>query len=630
MILSPPLLDRRALLKALAAAPAVTALGTVPAIRPAAAQAGGELTWRHGLSLFNSLKYAPDFAHFAYVNPQAPKGGRVRLGGSGSFDSLNPYTFKGSAAGLIGLTNDTLMTGAMDEASTEYGLVADAVKHPDDFAFVTYRLRPEARFHDGEPMKPDDVIWSMQALKSAHPQYAFYYKDVVKAEQTGEREVTFTFTAPGNRELPQIVGQLPVLPKHWWTGKDAKGEQRSIEQTSMEPPLGSGPYTVAEVKPGASITVRRVADYWGRRLPVNVGANNFDEITAVYFADETVMLEAFKGDQYDYRLESSAKNWATGYDIPAVQKGWIRREEIALKLPDGMQGFALNLRRPKFQDARVRSALNYVFDFDWANQNLFYGQYVRAASYFNNSELASTGLPSPAELALLEPLKDKIPPEVFTAPYANPVNANPQERRKNLLEARNLFAAAGWKPGGDKVLRNETGEAFAIEFLLVSPLFERVVLPYTEQLRLLGVQSTVRTIDSAQYARRVQDFDFDTVVGSWPQSLSPGNEQRDFWGSAAAGRPGSRNLMGVRNEAVDALIDAIIFAKDRSALVESCRALDRVLLWNHYVVPMWFIPYKRVALWNRFGQPEPLPPYAIGFPSIWWWDEAAAAKIGKG
>jgi microcin C transport system substrate-binding protein len=630
MILSPPLLDRRALLKALAAAPAVTALGTVPAIRPAAAQASGELAWRHGLSLFNSLKYAPDFPHFAYVNPQAPKGGRVRLGGSGSFDSLNPYTFKGSAAGLIGLTNDTLMTGAMDEASTEYGLVADAVKHPDDFAFVTYRLRPEARFHDGEPMKPDDVIWSMQALKSAHPQYAFYYKDVVKAEQTGEREVTFTFTAPGNRELPQIVGQLPVLPKHWWTGKDAKGEQRSIEQTSMEPPLGSGPYKVAEVKPGASITVRRVADYWGRDLPVNVGANNFDEITAVYFADETVMLEAFKGDQYDYRLESSAKNWATGYDIPAVQKGWIRREEIALKLPDGMQGFALNLRRPKFQDARVRSALNYVFDFDWANQNLFYGQYVRAASYFNNSELASTGLPSPAELALLEPLKNKIPPQVFTGPYANPVNANPQERRKNLLEARNLFAAAGWKPGGDKVLRNETGEAFAIEFLLVSPLFERVVLPYTEQLRLLGVQSTVRTIDSAQYARRVQDFDFDTVVGSWPQSLSPGNEQRDFWGSAAAGRPGSRNLMGVRNEAVDALIDAIIFAKDRPALVDACRALDRVLLWNHYVVPMWFIPYERVALWNRFGQPEPLPPYAIGFPSIWWWDEAAAAKIGKG
>jgi microcin C transport system substrate-binding protein len=630
MIFSHPLIDRRALLRALAAAPAAAALGTVPAIRQAAAQAGGDLAWRHGLSLFNSLKYPADFPYFAYVNPKASKGGRVRLGGSGSFDSLNPYTFKGSAAGLIGLTNDTLMTSAMDEASTEYGLVADAVKHPDNFAYVTYRLRPEARFHDGEPMKTEDVIWSMEALKGAHPQYAFYYKDVSRAEQTGEREVTFTFAEPGNRELPQIVGQLPVLPKHWWTGKNAKGEQRSIEQTSMEPPLGSGPYQVSEVKPGASISVRRVADYWGKDLPVNIGANNFDEITVVYFSDETVMLEAFKGDQYDYRLESSAKNWATGYDVPAVKKGWIRREEITLKLPDGMQGFALNLRRPKFQDARVRNALNYVFDFDWANQNLFYGQYVRSASYFNNSELASTGLPSPAELALLEPLKDKIPPEAFTAPYTNPVNGNPQERRKNLLEARNLFAAAGWKPAADKVLRNDKGEAFSIEFLLVSPLFERVVLPYTEQLKLLGVQSTVRTIDSAQYERRVQNFDFDTVVGSWPQSLSPGNEQRDFWGSAAAERPGSRNLMGIENEAVDTLIDAIIFAKDRPALVDACRALDRVLLWNHYVVPMWFIPYERVALWNRFGQPDPLPPYAIGFPAIWWWDEAAAAKIGKG
>jgi microcin C transport system substrate-binding protein len=290
----------------------------------------------------------------------------------------------------------------------------------------------------------------------------------------------------------------------------------------------------------------------------------------------------------------------------------------------------MNLRRPKFQDARVRNALNYVFDFDWANQNLFFGQYVRSASYFNNSELASTGLPSPAELALLEPLKDKIPPEVFTTPYTNPVNGNPQERRKNLLEARNLFAAAGWKPGADKVLRNDRGEAFSIEFLLVSPLFERVVLPYTEQLKLLGVQSTVRTIDSAQFERRLQNFDFDIVVGSWGQSLSPGNEQRDFWGSAAADRPGSRNLVGIKNEAVDALIDAIIFAKDRPALVDACRALDRVLLWNHYVVPMWFIPYERVALWNRFGQPDPLPPYAVGFPTIWWWDEMAAAKIGKG
>ncbi|MFO1088605.1 MAG: extracellular solute-binding protein [Hyphomicrobiales bacterium] len=621
-----PLLDRRMLMKAMAA---LAASGSVPAVAVRRASAA-EPEWRHGLSLFNSLKYPADFKHFDYVNPNAPVGGRVRLGASGSFDSLNPYTFKGEPAGLVGLTDSELMTGSFDEASTEYGLVAEAAKHPDDFSWVTYRLRPEAKFHDGEPMKPEDVVWSMEALKGSSPQYAFYYKNVVKAEQTGEREVTFTFSAAGNRELPQIVGQLPVLPKHWWTGKDAQGRQRSIEQTTLEPPLGSGPYKVSEVKPGQSVTVKRVADYWGKDLPVNVGSNNFDEVALIYFTDETVMLEAFKGDQYDYRLENSAKNWATGYDIPAVKNGSIRLEKIVVKTPDGMQGFALNLRRPKFQDARVRNALNYVFDFEWANQNLFYGQYVRSQSYFNNSELASTGLPSPAELALLDPLKAEVPPEVFTAPYTNPVNANPQDRRKNLLQARDLFAAAGWKAGSDRVLRNDKGEAFEIEFLLVSPLFERVVLPYTEQLKLLGVKSTVRTIDSAQYERRVQNFDYDTIVASWGQSLSPGNEQRDFWGSESADRPGSRNLVGIKNPAVDKLIDAIIFSKDRQALVDACRALDRVLLWNHYVVPMWYMPYDRVALWNRFGHPDPLPPYAIGFPSIWWWDADAAAKVQKG
>ncbi len=344
--------------------------------------------WRHGLSLFGNLKYAADFKHFDYVNPEAPKGGRVRLGAPNSFDSLNPYTYKGDAAALVSLTNDTLMTSAFDEPSTEYGLVAEAVQHPDDFAWVTYRLRQGARFHDGKPMTPEDVVWSMEALRGSHPFYAAYYKNIRKAEQTGDREVRFEFTESGNRELPQIVGQLPVLPKHWWTGKDDKGRQRDINATTLEPPLGSGPYRIANVRPGASITVTRVEDYWGKDLPVNVGANNVNEITAIYFADETVMLEAFKGDGYDFRIENSAKNWATGYDVPAVRRGAIKRQEVTLKNPDGMQCFCLNLRREKFADPRVRLAFNHAFDFEWANANLFYGQYVRTASYFANSELA--------------------------------------------------------------------------------------------------------------------------------------------------------------------------------------------------------------------------------------------------
>jgi microcin C transport system substrate-binding protein len=618
-------LDRRNALKLLAAlAPA--SWGARQA--SFALAAAPEVQWRHGLSLFGNLKYSPDFKYFDYVNPAAPKGGRVRLGAPNSFDSLNPYTYKGDAAALVALTNDTLMTSAFDEPSTEYGLVAEAVQHPDDFAWVTYRLRQGARFHDGKPMTAEDVVWSMEALRGSHPFYAAYYKNIRKAEQIGDRELRFEFSESGNRELPQIVGQLPVLPKHWWTAKDANGRQRDINATTLEPPLGSGPYRIANVRPGASITVTRVEDYWGKDLPVNIGANNINEITAIYFADETVMLEAFKGDEYDFRNENSAKNWATGYDIPAVRRGAIKREEVTLKNPEGMQSFCLNLRRAKFADPRVRLALNQAFDFEWANANLFYGQYVRTASYFANSELAWSGLPSPGELAILEPLRGEIPPEVFTKPYANPVNGNAQERRQNLLKARNLFAEAGWMVAGDRILRNQAGEAMTVEFLLVSPTFERIVLPYVEQLKLLGVQSTVRTIDGAQYERRMQSFDFDIAVVSWPQSLSPGNEQRNFWSSEAADRQGSQNYAGIKNPAVDKLVDRIIYAKSREELVDACRALDRILLWNQYVVPMWHLPYERLAFWDRFGRPDPLPPYAVAFPTIWWWDAAKAAAIG--
>ena len=614
------MIDRRTLLQLTAAT------GVLHVLPPSPARAA-EPQWRHGLSLFGELKYPEGFAHFDYVNVDAPKGGRARVFSLGSFDSLNPFTFKGSAAGIVGQTFDTLMDAALDEAGSEYGLIAEAVKKPDDFSWVTYRLNGAARFHDGAPITPEDVIWSLEALKGAHPFYNSYYANVTAAEQTADNEVTFRFNQAGNRELPQIVGQIPVLSKAWWTGKNDKGEARDINNTTLEVPLGNGAYRIREVKPGTSVTIERVKDYWAADLPVNRGKNNFDEIFVIYYRDNTIAMEGFKGDEYDFRAESSSKDWATSYDFPAAKRGDVLKEEIHLKNPDGMQAYVFNTRRERFADAKVRQALNFAFDFEWANQNLFFGQYVRTASYFANSELAWSGLPEGLELEILNEVKDQVPAEVFTQEYKNPAYATPQDKRNNLRMAAKLLSEAGWTVGSDRVLRNGAGQAFEIEFLLVSPLFERVVLPYVSQLELLGIKSTVRTIDSAQYERRVQAFDYDCIVGSWGQSLSPGNEQRNFWGSEAADREGSRNFVGIKNPAVDKLIDRIIFAKDRDELVAACRALDRVLLWNHYVVPMWNIPYERVAYWNRFGRPEKLPEHSVGFPAIWWWDEAKAAKV---
>ena len=489
--------------------------------------------FRHALTLFDDIKYGPDFKNFDYVNPAAPKGGMVRLSAVGSFDSLNPYTFKGDSIGVAG--NETLLASSLDEPSTEYGLVAESVWFPNDWSSVVYRLRPQARFHDGTPMTPEDVIWSMTNLKESHPFYNGYYKNVVKAEKTGEHEVTFTFSQKGNRELPLITGQLPVLPMHWWMAKDANGKQRDIKESSMEIPLGSGAYKIADVKSGASIRLKRVEDYWGRDLPVNAGQNNFDEIEYIFFRDANVEFEAFKGDQFDYRLETSSKIWATGYDYPAIKDGRCIKDEITLKQVEGMQCFAFNIRREIFQDVRLRKAFNFAFDFEWSNANLFYGQYTRSRSYFNNSEMEAKGLPSPEELALLQPLKDQLPMEVFTTEFANPVNKDAVTRRKNLREASKLLADAGWNvtPDGNKsVLKNAKGEKLEVEFLLDSPLFERIALPYQQQLELLGIGVRIKTVDGAQYERQTQTFDYDIIVGSWGQSLSPGNEQRDFWGSA--------------------------------------------------------------------------------------------------
>lgn len=614
---------RRSLLQFLGAA----GLGGRAGLSPAFAQ---ERRFRHGSTLIEPLKYPEGFIQLAYVNGNAPKGGRVRLALLGSFDSINPFTLKGDSVSTG--VNELLMEQPLDEPSAEYGLIAESFWFPEDYSQVVFRLRPEARFHDGKPVTPEDVIFSLDSQKANSTSAAAYYKDIAKVEQTGEREVAFLFSVKGNRELPNISGQLPVIPKHWWLGKDASGRSRDVAETTLEPILGSGPYAIAAIKPGQSYVLRRVPDYWGKDLPIKAGVDNFDEVEVQFYQDRNVLLEAFKGDQFDIQLESSSKQWATGYDFPAARDGRVKREELPRKGVQGMQSWAPNIRRAKFQDMRVRQALNLAFDFEWSNTNLFYGLYTRSRSFFNQSEFEAKGLPSPEELALLEPLRDKIPPEVFTTEFKNPVNDTPQDRRKNLRAAQKLFADAGWKAerqGQRQVLKNDKGETFAIDIVLDSQAFERIALPYKEQLELLGVSVSVRTVDAAQYERIQESHDYDMIVASWGQSLSPGNEQRDFFGSEFADARQSRNYAGIKNPAVDELISKIILAPDRKALVAAVRAMDRVLMWSHYVVPMWFKATDWIAYWSRVRHPENMPGYSPGYPDIWWFDAGAAAKLKK-
>ncbi len=580
-----------------------------------------ETTVSHGLSLFGELKYPADFKHLDYVNPDAPKGGEVRMSAIGTFDSLNPFIIKGSPAAGLGLIYDTLLDGARDEASSEYGLLAASVEVPKDLSWVAFTLRPEARWHDGKPVTPADVIFSFETLKKeGAPFYRYYYANVEKAEQTGPHTVRFTFQGPKNRELPLIVGQLQVLPKHYWEGKE-------FNATTLDPPLGSGPYRIESLESGRSISYERVTDYWGKDLPINKGRYNFDVMQFDYFRDPIIALEAFKAHTFDFRQENNSKLWATSYDFPAFRDGRVKKEEIRHEIPTGMQGFTFNLRRPQFMDPRVRHALAYAFDFEWSNKNLFYGQYTRTKSYFSNSELAANGLPSAAELKLLEPLKAQIPEQVFTKEYLPPATDASGNIRKNLRTAKKLLDTAGWQVKNGVLTETKSGRAMAMEFLLVSPAFERIVAPLVENLKRLGVKATIRIVDTSQYRRRLDTFDFDVVVGSFGQSLSPGNEQRDFWGSAAAGREGSRNIIGIKDPAIDKLIDHVIFANSRAELITASRALDRVLLWHHYVIPNWHIRAFRVAYWDRFNKPKVRPKYGLGFQDTWWVDAKKDAAL---
>ena len=579
-----------------------------------------ESTTSHALSLFGDVKYPPDFKHFDYVNPDAPKGGTARFAAVGSYDNLNQFIIKGVPAAGVGGVFDTLMTQSLDEPATEYGLLAESVEVAQDRSWVIYTLRKEARFNDGSPVTPDDVIWTFETLRSkGRPQYRGYYADVGSVEAVGERGVKFILKNNDNRELPQIIGELPVLPKAWWSTRD-------FDKTTLEPPLGSGPYKVEAVDPGRSITYRRVADYWGANLPVNRGRNNFDVMRYDYYRDPTVSLEAFKAGQYDFRMENSSKDWATGYDGPGLKEGLIKKEQIPNSLPTGMQSFAYNTRRPFFQDPRLRRALDYAFDFEWSNKTLFYGAYTRTESYFSNSDLASSGLPGEAELAVLEKFRGKIPDAVFTTPYREPKTDGSGNIRDNLREALRLLKEAGWSVKGDRLVNDKTGAPLEFEMLLDNPQFERVVLPFAQNLKRLGVEMKVRTVDSAQYQKRMDDFDYDMAIVGFGQSLSPGNEQRDYWGSKAADEPGSRNLLGVRDPVVDALVDLVIAASDRADLIAKTRALDRVLLNSHYVIPNWHIRDFRVAYWSKFLRPSVNPPYGIAL-NAWWIDPAKEASV---
>jgi microcin C transport system substrate-binding protein len=627
-------ITRRRLLQSSAFAAVAPVLGGVTgtsAINAAHAQAAGETTWRHGLSLFGDVKYPADFKRFDYVNPDAPKGGVARQIAIGTFDNFNIAVagVKGSIAPAVGLVYETLMGRSQDEIASEYGLLAEAAAHPDDFSWVKYRLRQDARWHDGKPVTPEDVIFSITMLKQYSPMYGSYYRHVVKTEKTGEREITFTFDAPGNRELPTIVGELTVLPQHWWEGTDGEGRKRDISATTLEKPLGSGPYRVKEFVAGRSVTLERVKDYWGANVPISVGQNNFDELRFEFFRDNLVALEAFKADQADWIAENSAKQWATAYDFPAVAEKRVIKEEFPVNDSGRMQGFVFNVRRDLFKDARLRRAFNYAFDFEEMNKQLFYGQYKRINSYFEGTELASSGLPQGQELELLEAVRDKVPADVFTAPYANPVGGNPEAVRANLREGARLLKEAGFEVR-ERRLVDPAGKPVTVEILVQDPSAERLSLFYKPSLERIGVTASIRVVDDAQYQNRIRSFDFDMITDVWPESLSPGNEQREFWGSQTADQPGSKNTIGIKNPAIDALIEKVIFAKDRATLVAATRALDRVLLWNFYVVPQFTYGFSRYARWDRFSRAEPMPKYGrSGLPALWWYDADKAAKIGK-
>ncbi|TYO91404.1 extracellular solute-binding protein [Oceanicella actignis] len=614
----------RAGLGALALAAAVAAPAAAQAPFVPAPQTDG-LIHAHGISAFGDLKYPPDFAHFDYADPDAPKGGIWSgrgTGGSNTFDSLNPFILKGEPAQGVGLTLDSLLISSADEPDSAYGLVAREIVYPPDRSWVRFVLRPEARFADGSPLTAEDVAFSFEILRDkGSPSIRLRLRDVASVTVEAPDAVRYDF-APGalTRDLPALVGSLPIFSKAWWQGRD-------FAQSSLEPILGSGPYEVEEVKPGRSITYRRRDDYWARDLPAMRGAYNFDRIRFEYFKDYTAAFEAFKAGAFLFHEEFFSKIWATGYDFPAVEKGWVKREILPDRTPSGTQGFWFNLRRAKFQDPRVREAIALGFDFEWSNRTLFHGLYRRTDSFFENSPLEAEGPPSEAELALLRPLAAHLPPAALEGPpYSPPVSNGSGSDRRLLRRAMKLLDAAGWKVR-DGLRRNAAGEVLSIEFLDDSPTFQRIIGPFIENLRKMGIDARLRIVDAAQYQARVKNFDFDIVPGRFVMSLTPGPELRNMFGSAGADQPGAPNLTGLANPAVDALIEKVVSARSREELTTAVHALDRALRSLHIWVPNWHKSGHTVAYWDVFGRPPVKPPFARGVIGLWWWDEEKAARL---
>jgi len=578
--------------------------------------------FRHGLSTFGDLKYPADFKHFDYVNPNAPKGGRFSTYGGppNSFDSFNPFILKGDAATGLSMLFDTLMERSGDEPDAMYGVVAKEVAVAKDGKGVTFRLRPEAKFSDGSAIRADDVVFSFDTLKAkGHPSYRILMRDVTKAEVLDPGTVRFIFTGELTRDLPATVAGLPVLSKAYYT-------KNEFDQTTLEPPLGSGPYLISDFRPGAQITYKRRDDYWAKDLPNNRGMNNFDEIRFEYYRDRTAALEGFKSATYDFREEFTARDWTTGYEVPAVRDGRMKRITLPDANPSGAQGFFFNTRRAKFSDPRVRKALDYAFDYEFTNKNLFYGLYKRTNSYFENSDMKAEGKPSPEELALLEPFRDKLPKAVFEEPYTSPVSDGSGTDRRLLREAARLLDEAGCKMK-DRQRVCPSGDVLDIEFLIFEASFERVIAPYLKNLQAIGVSASIRRVDSAQYQRRAKAFDFDVVTSRFVMRLTPGNEMRNYWASENADVEGSVNLAGIKDPVIDVLLDKVVAAKSRTELVTATRAIDRVLRAGHYWVPQWYKASHHIAYWDKYSFPEKKPEYSRGAPDTWWYDAEKAAKV---
>lgn len=569
----------------------------------------------YAIAMHGTPKYAEGFKNLDYVNPDAPKGGIFRQHVEGTFDSLNPFIIKGNAAEGSGMIYQTLLEPSSDEPFTEYGLIAATLEVPEDRSWVIFNLRPEAKWNDGIALTADDVVWTFNTLiKDGMPYYRAYYANVKSVEALSPVKVKFTFDMANNRELPLIIGQMPILPKHYWSA-----EGRKFGESTLTPPLGSGPYQFGAIKPGDTVEYTRVKDWWAKDLPINKGRYNFDTLIFQYFRDGNVALEAFFGNRYDFRLERSAKLWATAYDAPPVKDGRIKKEKISNHLPQGAQGFIYNTRRPVFADREVRKALAYAFDFEWSNKQYAFDSYTRTHSYFSNSEMAAESLPDADELKILEPFKNQLPPEVFAQIYAPPKTDGTGNIRDNLKIAADILTKAGYIMGPDGVRVNaKTGTRLTFDFVTDDAAFERWILPFLQNLQKIGVKANYRIIDNAQYGNRIKKFDYDMTVMPIGESSSPGNEQREYWGSASADAMGSHNYMGVKNPVVDQLIKGIVSAKTREDLVLHCRALDRVLQWNYLMIPNWYLSAWRIAYWDQFGKPAKAPEYGLSVSDSWW------------